>query len=101
MRDGQRLVEQIAIIHGFPDQSPLLSRLRRKRFTEKRQRTRNISVPVDAIDGLGTSVEQAYVVRSGEVHEGFFEEDGVIWAADGTMLAQSRQLAILMPLEKR
>jgi acyl-CoA thioesterase len=33
------------------------------------------------------------------VHEGFFEEDGVIWAPDGTVLAQSRQLAILMPLE--
>jgi RND family efflux transporter MFP subunit len=27
-----------------------------------------LSVPVDAIDGLGTSVEQAYVVRSGVVH---------------------------------
>jgi acyl-CoA thioesterase len=31
------------------------------------------------------------------IHEGFFEEDGVIWAADGTVLAQSRQLAILLP----
>jgi acyl-CoA thioesterase len=31
------------------------------------------------------------------VHEGFFEEDGIIWAADGTVLAQSRQLAILLP----
>ena len=31
------------------------------------------------------------------VHDGFFEEDGVIWAADGTLLAQSRQLAIVMP----
>ncbi len=30
------------------------------------------------------------------VHEGFFEEDGVIWAADGTVLAQSRQLALLL-----
>ncbi len=30
--------------------------------------------------------------------EGFFEEDGVIWAADGTVLAQSRQLALLMPV---
>jgi acyl-CoA thioesterase len=39
--------------------------------------------------------------RSGRVHEGFFEEDGVIWSADGTLLAQSRQLAILMLLEKR
>ena len=36
-------------------------------------------------------------VRAGLIHEGFFEEDSVIWAADGTVLAQSRQLAILMP----
>ncbi len=34
--------------------------------------------------------------RSGRVHEGFFEEDGVIWGADGSLLAQSRQLAILL-----
>jgi acyl-CoA thioesterase len=38
--------------------------------------------------------------RTGVVHEGFFEEDGVIWAQDGTVLAQSRQLAILMSLPK-
>jgi acyl-CoA thioesterase len=36
--------------------------------------------------------------RSSVVHEGFFEEDGVIWAADGTVLAQSRQLALLLPV---
>ncbi len=30
--------------------------------------------------------------------DGFFEEDGVVWAADGTVLAQSRQLALLMPV---
>jgi acyl-CoA thioesterase len=36
-------------------------------------------------------------VSSKLVHEGFFEEDSVIWAADGTVLAQSRQLAILLP----
>jgi acyl-CoA thioesterase len=36
-------------------------------------------------------------IRGGLVHEGFFEEDGNIWAADGTLLAQSRQLAILLP----
>jgi acyl-CoA thioesterase len=36
--------------------------------------------------------------RSALVHEGFFEEDGVIWAADGSVLAQSRQLGIVMPL---
>jgi acyl-coenzyme A thioesterase PaaI-like protein len=36
--------------------------------------------------------------RTGVVHEGFFEEDGIIWGADGTVLAQSRQLGILMGL---
>jgi acyl-CoA thioesterase len=34
--------------------------------------------------------------QSTVVHEGFFEEDGVIWAADGTVLAHSRQLALVM-----
>ena len=33
--------------------------------------------------------------RARLVHEGFFEEDAEIWAADGTLLAQSRQLALL------
>jgi acyl-CoA thioesterase len=37
--------------------------------------------------------------RSGLLHEGFFEEDGVIWAVDGSVLAQSRQLAIIVPPE--
>jgi acyl-CoA thioesterase len=36
--------------------------------------------------------------RSRLVHEGFFDEDGEIWSADGRLLAHSRQLAILMPL---
>jgi acyl-CoA thioesterase len=35
-------------------------------------------------------------VRASVIHEGFFEEDGVIRAADGTVLAQSRQLALLL-----
>ncbi len=30
-------------------------------------------------------------------HGGFFEEDGAIWAPDGTLLVQSRQLALLLP----
>ena len=38
-------------------------------------------------------------IRTGLIHEGFFEEDGLIWAADGTVLAQSRQLALLLPIE--
>ncbi len=38
-------------------------------------------------------------IRGGVIREGFFEEDGVIWAADGTVLAQSRQLALLLPVK--
>jgi acyl-CoA thioesterase len=33
------------------------------------------------------------------LHEGFFEEDGVIWAPDGRVLLHSRQLALVMPLD--
>ncbi len=33
---------------------------------------------------------------SGLVRDGFFDEDGVLWAPDGTVVAQSRQLALLI-----
>jgi acyl-CoA thioesterase len=46
------------------------------------------------------SVEHCFArFRSTVVHEGFFEEDGVIWAADGSVLLHSRQLALVMPLD--
>ncbi len=32
------------------------------------------------------------------LQEGFFEEDGVIWAPDGTVLTQSRQLGVVISL---
>jgi acyl-CoA thioesterase len=30
------------------------------------------------------------------VRDGFFDEDGVLWAPDGTLVAQSRQLGLLI-----
>jgi acyl-CoA thioesterase len=35
--------------------------------------------------------------RSTTARDGFFEEDGELWAPDGTLVAQSRQLGILVP----
>jgi acyl-CoA thioesterase len=57
--------------------------------------------------GLDTDLDRAHDpaqqcfarFRSTVVHEGFFEEDGVIWAADGSVLLHSRQLALVMPLD--
>ncbi|MGZ4691954.1 MAG: acyl-CoA thioesterase [Acidimicrobiia bacterium] len=36
--------------------------------------------------------------RTNIAADGFLEEDGEIWAPDGTLLAQSRQLATILPL---
>jgi acyl-CoA thioesterase len=37
--------------------------------------------------------------RTHLVRDGFFEEDGELWAPDGTLIAQSRQLALLIGAE--
>jgi acyl-CoA thioesterase len=34
---------------------------------------------------------------TGLVHDGFFENDALIWSPDGRLLAQARQLALLLP----
>jgi acyl-CoA thioesterase len=47
---------------------------------------------------LGAGPEDAYLVafRSNLARHGFFEEDGELWSAGGVLLAQSRQLALLL-----
>ena len=37
-------------------------------------------------------------IRTNVVPEGFLEEDGEIWSRDGVLLAQSRQLAAILPM---
>lgn len=37
------------------------------------------------------------VFRTGVAADGYIEEDGELWSADGVLLAQSRQLAVLLP----
>ena len=46
----------------------------------------------------GAAPEDVYLVafRSNLARHGFFEEDGELWSADGVLLAQSRQLALLL-----
>jgi acyl-CoA thioesterase len=68
-----------------------------------------ISPTVDLTIHFRQSVEEADVdpaalclgiFQTRLLHDGLFEEDGVIWAADGSVLAQSRQLGIIMPTDK-
>jgi acyl-CoA thioesterase len=47
-----------------------------------------------AIDGMCLGIFTTKLLR-----EGFFEEDGVIWAPDGTVLVNSRQLGLIMPTD--
>jgi acyl-CoA thioesterase len=51
----------------------------------------------------GALPEDAYLVafRSGLARHGFVEEDGELWSAGGTLLAQSRQLALLFSSEAK
>ena len=37
--------------------------------------------------------------RRGRCRDGFFDEDGELWAPDGTLVAPSRQLGLLLDVE--
>jgi acyl-CoA thioesterase len=52
------------------------------------------TLPLPGVDPLAPVLLH---VASTTSAEGYFEEDTAIWAADGTLLAQSRQLALLRP----
>ena len=50
-------------------------------------------LPHDGVDMVNTAF------RTRLLEDGFFEEDGMLWAPDGTLLAQSRQLARIVEAE--
>ena len=52
-----------------------------------------VSLP---LPGLAPEAFLLAAFRAREAREGFFEEDGEIWTPDGVLVAQSRQLAVLM-----
>lgn len=56
--------------------------------------TVHFRVPLPLPDGLLLARFRSRLVR-----DGFFEEDGELWAADGTLVAQSRQLGLLIGAE--
>ncbi len=78
---------------------PVLVRLAQPAVCPTVDLTVHFRSPIAGAQALDASELCFARFRSSAVHEGFFEEDGVIWAPDGTVLAQSRQLAILMPLK--
>ncbi len=51
---------------------------------------------IEALERMRPDDWMAVRFRTTVADEGFLEEDGQLWAADGTLIAHSRQLAILL-----
>ncbi len=93
LRDEERAHDAIALAL-FSDSlyPPPFTRLREPMIAP----TIDLTIHFRASPAPGASGPCFALFACTAVHEGLFESDGVIWAADGTLLAQSRQLAILM-----
>ena len=50
--------------------------------------------------GAGPDDYFLFRMRSRLAHEGYFEEDGELWAPDGALVAQVRQMAIALPISQ-
>lgn len=58
-----------------------------------------IDLTIHFRETLGSARSEDFVLavfRTRRVHEGFLEEDGEIWSRDGRLLAQSRQLGLIL-----
>jgi acyl-CoA thioesterase len=60
--------------------------------------TIDLTIHFRATAALGPEDHVLGVFRSTASAGGFFEEDGELWSPDGTLLAQSRQLALMLPM---
>jgi acyl-CoA thioesterase len=78
--------------------SPPFTRLSERATTPTIDLTVHFRTPMPRVPNPDPSELCLARFRTTVIHEGFFEEDGVIWSEDGAVLIQSRQLGIVMPL---
>jgi len=78
--------------------SPPYTRLKERATTPTIDLTVHFRTPMPRVAHPDPSELCLARFRTSMIHEGFFEEDGVIWSEDGAVLIHSRQLGIVMPL---
>jgi len=95
--DGDRPLDA-ALVAAYADAWPpaVFSRLTQ---TELAGGVPTVDLTVHFRQALGSARGDDFVFaafRTRRAHEGFLEEDGEIWSRDGELLAQSRQLALIL-----